>query len=129
MPPMPTPPDATRGLEDFLNSVFGELDDKHRAAMGKYVELEKELLGQYRAYLEKERSNEHDAFQNFTKMMMASWMQAVALQRETRTRLLELHASLAEAHLKFLDQVSQSLSGTPPTKDRRTSGPRARTRR
>jgi hypothetical protein len=107
---MPTTSEQTQTVKELLESTFAEMSGKNRDAVEKYVELEKRLLEQYQKYIAEELSSNNEVLQNFTKMMMACCMQVMAFQRDNRSRFLELQRSISDAHLKFLDQVKDSLS-------------------
>ena len=109
---MPTIFDETRTVKELIDDLFADLNNKNRHAIEKYVELEKALLEQYQKCVTDELSNNNEVLQNFTKLMMGCCMQVMTFQRDSRSRFLELQLSLVDTHLKFLDTVKETLSGT-----------------
>lgn len=107
---MGAPPDPTGNFTDLLASMFSDMREKHRSAIEKQIDIQQGLLEQYRQSIARERSNDADAFQAFTKMTMATFMSAAAMQREARMHLLDLHTSLADAHLAFLSRMKETLA-------------------
>ena len=97
-------------VKEFLEKFFADVNHTNRVPLDKYIELEKALLEQYQQYVKNELSVNNDVLQNFTKMMMGTCMQIVAFQRDSRARFLELQSSIADKHLRFLDQVKETLA-------------------
>jgi hypothetical protein len=104
-------------LRDFLNKFFADVNGKNRVPLEKYIDLEKALLEQYQQYVKNELNTNNDVLQNFTKMMMGTCMQIVAFQRDSRARFLDLQSSIAENHLRFLDEVKQTLAKVSEPKE------------
>jgi hypothetical protein len=109
--------EQTEALRDFLNKFFAEVNGKNRAPLEKYIDLERALLEQYQQYVKNELNTNNDVLQNFTKMMMGTCMQIVAFQRESRARFLDLQSSIAENHLRFLDEVQQTIAKAAEPKE------------
>jgi hypothetical protein len=101
------------GLKELIERFFAEANGSSQATFKKYIELERALLEQYQKYLADQMATHDDVLQNFTKLMMSSCLQIVAFQREHRTRFLELQSAMADAHLRFLERISENM-GTPP---------------
>jgi hypothetical protein len=98
------------GLKDLLETLFAEASGKGSTTLERYIELERALLEQYQKYISDQVAVQDEVLQNFTKLMMTSWMQVVAFQRENRARVLELQSTIADAHLRFLERLADSLS-------------------
>lgn len=107
---MPTTADQVPGLKEFFDTFFADVNDRNRAVLSRYIQLEETVLKEYHARLNEELSVDNDILQSFTKTMMATSLQMAAFQRETKTRFLELQSSVAEVHLRFLKQAKESLS-------------------
>jgi hypothetical protein len=101
------------GLKELIERFFAEANGSSQATFKKYIELERALLEQYQKYLADQMATHDDVLQNFTKLMMSSCLQIVAFQREHRTRFLELQSAMADAHLRFLERISENLSTAP----------------
>jgi hypothetical protein len=102
------------GLKEFLDAFFAEANGKSHTTLEKYVELERALLEQYQKYLADQLATNDEVLQNFTKLVMSSWLQVIAFQRENRSRFLELQSTIADAHLQFLQRISDSLATAAP---------------
>jgi hypothetical protein len=98
------------GLKDLLEALFAEASGKGSTALERYIKLEQAMLEQYQKYISDQVAVQDEALQNFTKLMMTSWMQVVAFQRENRARALELQSTMTDAHLRFLQRLADSLS-------------------
>jgi hypothetical protein len=107
---MPGATEPMTGLKDLLDTMFATANETNHTTLEKYIELERALLEQYQKYIADQVAVNDDVLQNFTKVMMSSWMQIVTFQRENRTRFLELQSTIAEAHLRFLERLSASVS-------------------
>jgi hypothetical protein len=103
------------GLKEFLDAFFAEVSGNNHTTLEKYIELERALLEQYQKYLADQLATNDEVLQNFTKLVMSSWLQVVAFQRENRTRFLALQSTIADAHLQFLQRISESVSTASPT--------------
>ena len=102
------------GLKEFLDAFFAETHGKNHTTLEKYIELERALLEEYQKFLTDQLATNDEVLQNFTKLVMTSWLQVVAFQRENRSRFLELQSTIADAHLQFLQRISDSLSTAAP---------------
>src|SRR5438128_3029582 len=103
---------GTDAIRELLDSFFGNAAEKNRATLEKFIDMERALVEQYQKYVADELAASDDVLQKFTKLMMTSWVQTMALQRENRARFLELHSSIAEAHLRFLEKIEEKLSSS-----------------
>jgi hypothetical protein len=99
-----------RGIKELLDELFANAVDKNRATVEQFIEMERLLLEQYQKYLAEELATSDDLLQKFTKLMMSSWIQIVGFHRDNRSRVLELHSSIAEAHLRLLEMIEEQLS-------------------
>jgi hypothetical protein len=102
---MPGAAEPITGLKELLDTMFAEANGTHRTTLEKYIELERALLEQYQKYVADQLEVHDDILQNFTKLMMSSWMQIVTFQRENRSRFLEMQSTIADAHLRFLERL------------------------
>ena len=102
--------ESSAGIKEFLDRLIADASGKSHTTLEKYIELERALLEQYQRFVAEQLAVNDDALQNFTKLMMTSWMQVVAFQRENRSRFLELQSTIADAHLRFLERMSESAS-------------------
>jgi hypothetical protein len=107
---MPDAAEPITGLKELLEMMFATANETHHTTLDKYIELERALLEQYQKYIADQFAVNDDVLQNFTKLMMSSWMQIVTFQRENRSRFLELQSTMADAHLRFLERLSDSVS-------------------
>ena len=99
-----------QGIKELLNEFFADAAGNNRSTVEQFIALERTLLEQYQKYLADELATSDELMQKFTKLMMSSWLQIVGFHRENRSRVLELHSSIAAAHLRFLEKVEDKLS-------------------
>ena len=102
--------DSITALKEMLDAMFATANEKQHTTLERYIELERALLEQYQKYIANQLAVNDDVLQNFTKLMMSSWMQVVTFQRENRSRFLELQSTIADAHLRFLERLGDSVS-------------------
>ncbi len=119
-------------LHNALNSLLEELgsagDSGPQEILSRYLDLERSLLTQYREILAERLEDQSTTrmMQGMTKLMMTSFVEAAAFQRDTQQRLLETQSRFAERYLSFLDRVSDQVhsangsngsNGTPEGED------------
>ena len=127
--------DVHQDIRQAFDDLLGLIGDRQADAFTGYLELEKKLIEQYQQYIDEERATERDPLQQLTKYLMTSSLHVLAFQRETRSRVLDLHSQVAAAHLKLLERLREkaAAAGTAPptgrTADRKKERPRGRRRR
>lgn len=97
-------------LKEMLDAMFATANEKQHITLEQYIELERALVERYQQYINDQLAVNDDVLQNFTRLMMSSWMQVVTFQRENRSRYLELQSTIADAHLRFLERLGASVS-------------------
>jgi hypothetical protein len=115
---MSDPGQDGRDLRDMIDRLLADLDAKNRDALDKFLDLEKSLVKEHQRFVFTELSNDNETLKNFARLLMASWTQVLAFQRDHRERVRDIYGALTDGHLKFIELLQSHLKKEPRPRPR-----------